>query len=106
MKKHKLKLKKGDTVLVIAGKDKGKKGKILQVWPVENRIMVEGINLRKKHRKPKKSGEKGQTVTLAGPINASNAKLICLKCHQPVRTSYQISGQGKYRACKKCGQET
>ncbi len=106
MSKNNLKIKKADIVLVISGKDKGKKGKILQVFPQINKIIVEGVNLRKKHRKPKKSGEKGQIVTLPGHISASNVKLICLKCHKPARTAYKIADKKKYRICKKCKQET
>ncbi|HUV81058.1 MAG TPA: 50S ribosomal protein L24 [Patescibacteria group bacterium] len=101
-----MKIKKNDTIIVISGKDRGKKGKVLQVFPNENRIIVEGINLRKRHRKPKKSGEKGQIVVLPAAIAVSNAKLICLKCGQPSRLSYKINQGKKYRICKKCGQET
>lgn len=105
MTTKRLKIKKDDTVLIISGKDKGKKGKVLQVFPKENRVMVEGANLRKKHRKPKKSGEKGQIVTLAGPINASNVLLVCPKCHRATRISYNIKDKNKRRFCKKCGQD-
>jgi len=91
--------------LVIAGKDKGKKGKVLQVLRQEKKVMAEGVNLRKKHRKPKKSGEKGQTVTLPSPISSSNIKLICSKCNKAVRLGYRIEGNKKIRICKKCGQE-
>jgi large subunit ribosomal protein L24 len=102
-----MKIKKGDTVLIIAGKDKGKKGKILQVFSKEGRLMVEGINLRKKHKKPKKSGEKGQVITLPGSISSSNAKLICSKCGKASRIGYKLTeDKKKYRICKKCGQET
>ncbi len=100
-----MRIKKGDTVLIISGKDREKSGKILQVFPKENRIMVEGINLRKKHRKPKRSGEKGQIVTLPGLISASNAKLICSKCGKATRVGYKIAEGKKYRICKKCGGE-
>ena len=68
--------------------------------------MVEGVNLRKKHRRPKKSGEKGQIIVLPGSISVSNVKLICSKCGKPTRVSYKINQGKKYRICKKCGQET
>ncbi len=106
-----MKLKKGDTILVISGKDRGKKGKVLQVFPSKNRLMIEGVNLRKKHKRPKSSGEKGQIITLPGAISVSNVKLICLKCGRPTRTGYKLitnakGEKSKVRVCKKCGQET
>jgi large subunit ribosomal protein L24 len=100
-----MRLKKGDTVLIISGKDRGKKSKVLQVFPKEEKVMVEGINLRKKHRKPKKSGEKGQIITLAGPISASNAKVVCTKCGKASRIGYKMAGKEKIRICKKCGEK-
>ena len=106
-----MKIKKGDTILVLSGKDKGKKGKVLQVFPKENKLFVEGVNLRKKHKRPKNSGEKGQVITLPGAVSVSSVKLICLKCGRPTRTGYKIitntKGEKlKSRICKKCSQET
>ena len=98
-----MKIKKGDTVLVLSGKDRGKKGKVLEALPKENRIMVEGVNLRKKHQKPKKQGEKGQVVTLPGRISVSSVKLICPKCQKPVRLGFKIINKKKEKVCKKCG---
>ena len=100
-----MKIKKRDTVLIISGKDKGKKGKILEVLSKEEKILVEGVNLMKKHQKPKKTGEKGQIIQLPKPIDVSNVKLICLKCGKPTRIGYRIVEKKKYRTCKKCGQE-
>lgn len=100
-----MKIKKGDTILVISGKDKGKKGKVLEAFPKENRILVEGVSLRKKHQKPKKSGEKGQILTMPGPISVSNVKLICPRCGKPTKIGYKITEKKKNRICKKCGQE-
>ena len=102
----KRKIKKGDTILVISGKDRGKKGKILQIFSEENKAMIEGVNLRKKHRKPKKSGEKGQIIVLPGPVSLSNIKLVCSKCGKAAKTGYKIKEKKKIRICKKCGQET
>ncbi len=101
-----MKIKKDDQVLIIAGKDKGRKGKVLEAFPKGNRLVVEGMNIRKKHIKPKKSGEKGQIVHLPGHINISNVKLICKNCGKAVRTGYKIEGKKKYRICKNCGKET
>jgi len=100
-----MKIKKGDMVLIISGKDRGKKGKILKTFPAEHKILVEGINLRRKHQRSKRTGEKGQIVTLPAPINISNAKLICPKCGKSARIGYKIVENKKYRICKKCGQE-
>ena len=100
-----MKIRKGDQVLIISGKDKGRKGKVIEASPKEGRIVVEGINLRKKHMKPKKSGEKGQIVEMPAPINLSNVKLICPKCGKATRVGYKVEGKRKYRFCKKCGQE-
>jgi len=100
-----MKIKKGDPVLIIAGKDRGKRAKVLDVLPRFDRAVVEGVNLRKKHVKPKRTGEKGQIVQLPGPINISNLKLICSKCGQATRVGYKLSGKNKFRICKKCGQE-
>ena len=99
-----MKIKKGDTVLIISGKDKGKKSNVLQVFPKEMRVLVSQVNLRKKHQKPKKSGEKGQIIQIPGPISISNAKLICSKCGKITRVGYKIEGEKKYRVCKKCGE--
>jgi len=105
-----MKLKKGDNVLIISGKDRGKTGKILQAFPDEAKITIEGANLRKKHQKPKKQGEKGQVISMPSPLNISNVKLICSKCSKAVRTGFKIekSEKGKKiksRICKKCKQE-
>jgi len=100
-----MKIKKGDTVLIIAGKYRGKKGKVLKTFPKEKKILVEGVNLVKKHQRPKKTGEKGQIVELRKPIDISNTKLICPKCAKPTRIGYKIIEGKKYRICKKCGQE-
>jgi len=100
-----MRIKKGDTVLIISGKDRGRKGKILKVFPKEGKILVEGINLRKKHQKPKRTGEKGQIIEMPVPINVSNAKLICSKCGKSTRIGYKFIEKKKYRICKKCNQE-
>ena len=99
-----MRIRKGDTVLIISGKDKGRKGKVLRALPERDKIMVEGISLRKKHVKPKKSGEKGQIVEISAPINVSNAKLICSKCDKATKIGYKLGEKEKYRICKKCGQ--
>ena len=100
-----MKLKKGDNILVASGKDRGKVAKVLKVIPKESRILVEGVNLKAKHIRPKKEGEKGQVVRVPAPFDASNVKIICPKCQKAVRLGYKIVGNKKYRVCKKCKSE-
>lgn len=100
-----MKIRKGDTVLIISGKDRGKQGKILQVIRKDNQVLVEAVNLKKKHQKPKKQGQKGQIILKPGNISVSNVKIICRKCGKAVRTGYKITDNKKYRICKKCGEE-
>ncbi len=101
-----MKIKKGDTVLIILGKDRGRKGKVLKIIPKSEGLIVQGINIKKKHIRPKKSGEKGQIIQISAPIHISNVKLICSKCGKPSRVGYKIIEKKKNRVCKKCGQET
>jgi large subunit ribosomal protein L24 len=102
------KLKSGDRVKVIAGKDKGKKGKILQVFADRNRASVEGINLAVKYLKPRRQGEKGQKIEFPAALNISNLMLLCPKCNKPVRIQAKfIEKKGdkksnKVRICSKC----
>ena len=99
-----MKLKKGDSVLIIAGKDKGRTAKILKSLPKELKVLVEGINLKKKHVRPKKEGEKGQVVAIPAPMDVSNVKLVCPKCGKATRVGYITEKDVKSRICKKCKQ--
>lgn len=98
-----MKIKKNDQVLIIAGDDKGKKGKVIRSIPASRKIVVEGANLVKKHVKPKKQGQKGQVVSAPRAVSVSNVKLVCPKCGKAVRVGYESAGKEKYRVCKKCG---
>ena len=100
-----MKIHKNDQVLIIAGKDKGKKGKVLQVFSVAGKLTVENVNLAKKSRRPRKQGEKGQVVSVPKPLHISNVKLICPRCGQASRLGYKKTEAGKFRICKKCQQE-
>ncbi|MCX8016022.1 MAG: 50S ribosomal protein L24 [Patescibacteria group bacterium] len=100
----KLKFKKGDEVIMLIGKDRGKKGKIIKVLPHANKVVVEGLNLIKKHLRPKRQGEKGEIVSLPRPVNASNVALWCSSCGKGVRVGYRFEGDKKIRICKKCQQ--
>jgi large subunit ribosomal protein L24 len=100
-----MKIRKNDQVLIISGKDKGKKGKVLQVLKSAEKLVVENINMAKKSRKPRKQGEKGQIIQVPRPLHVSNVKLICPKCGEASRLGYKATEAGKFRICKKCQQE-
>jgi len=95
-------LRKGDTVAINSGVDKGKKGKVLSVMPKKNKIIVEGVNVRTKHVKARKQNEESGIVKVECSIDASNANLVCPKCGKITRTGYKIEKDQKVRACKKC----
>ncbi len=102
-----MRIKKGDTVEVIAGKDRGKRGEVLRVLPKDNRVIVQGLNLRKKHERarPTAGGRQlaPEIVTFEGPMNASNVMLICPKCGERSRVGYQRDEDGRAaRVCKAC----
>jgi len=100
-----MKLKKGDSVLITAGKDKGRTGKVIKAMPKELKVLVEGINLKKKHVRPKREGEKGQVVEIPMSIDISNVKMICPKCGKITRVGFLVENKEKYRICKKCKQK-
>ena len=97
-----MKLKKGDTVQVLSGNDKGKRGEVLQVLPKVEKVIVKGVNIRKKHVKPKKQGEEGGIIPVECPIHSSKLGVVCPKCDKPVRVGIQIENDEKVRVCKKC----
>ncbi len=97
-----MKLKKGDQVKVITGKDRGKTGTIIKVHPDENRLVLEGLNLYKKRVRPKQQGKQGQTVLVPRPLAASNVLLLCPNCKEATRAGYRVDGNQKVRYCKKC----
>ncbi len=103
MEKVKYKLKKDDLVKVIAGKEKGKTGKIIRVDRINGRVIISGINMMKKSKKPKKQGDKGGIVEIEAPIAISNVMIMCKKCG-PTRIGVEMSGDDKVRKCKKCGE--
>ena len=100
-----MKIRKNDKVKIIAGKDKGKSGKILRVFPAEKKVLVEGANLIKKHVRPRREGEKGQRVEVPAKLNISNIMLVCPKCGKDVRIGFKQSAGIKARICKKCQSE-
>ena len=95
-------IKKNDTVIVLSGKDKGKKGKVLVAMPKDNKVIVEGVNVATCHTKPRKQGEQGGIVKKETPIRACKVALYCGKCG---RIGFQVEGEKKTRVCTKCGAE-
>ncbi len=100
-----MKVKKGDTVLILSGKDRGKTGKVGKVLPKKKKIIVDGINIIKKHVRPRKQKQKGEIVEVSAPFDVSNTKLICPKCSKPTRVGYKMIDKKKLRVCKKCKEE-
>ena len=98
----KLSVKRGDTVLVLAGKDNGKTGKILAAYPKENRVLVEGVNIATKAKKPKSAQEKGGIFKEEAPIDASNVMVVCPVCGKATRVAHSVIDGKKVRTCKKC----
>jgi len=105
-----MRIKTGDKVKVIAGKDKGKKGKVLQVFPEKNKASVEGVNLAIKHMRPRRQGEQGQKIEFPAPLNVSNLMILCPKCNKATRIKYKMLDKSankkakKARSCVKCNE--
>lgn len=107
-----MKLKKGDNVTVISGKDRGKSGKVARLFSAKGKAIVEGVNLRKKHVKPRRQGQKGQVVQAPAALDVSNLMLVCPHCNKKTRIGFQFKEQQdikksrlKIRICKKCQKE-
>ena len=98
-----MKIKKGDTVQVLSGNDKGKTGEVLEVIPKMQRVIVKGVNIRKKHVKPRKQGEEGGIIPVECSIHSSKVNVVCPKCNKATRVGVIKEGKEKIRVCKKCG---
>ena len=105
-----MRVRKNDQVLVLAGNYKGKKGKVLKVFPEENRIIVESVNFIKRHSKPSQQNPQGGIVEKEAPIHVSNVMVVCPKCNTPTRIGHQVvfdearQRKSRVRVCKKCGE--
>ncbi len=97
-----MKIKKGDTVKIMAGKNRGKSGKVINADEKSGKVSVEGLNLYKKHVRPKKQGEKGELVELIRPMDVSNVMVVCPSCRKATRVGQRVSDGVKSRFCKKC----
>ena len=103
---NKMSIKKDDTVVVITGKDKGQRGKVLTVIPKEGKVVVEKINLVSRHTKPRKQGDEGGIIQKEAPLYACKVMRVCPKCNKPTRPAHKLlEGGKKVRVCKKCGAE-
>ena len=101
-----LKLRKGDMVQVIKGKDKGKKGKIITAFPKDRRVLVQGINFVKKHKKQTRQDQQGGIVSIEKPVSIANLMMVCKACGRAVRVGFKVSGNSeKARFCKSCKEE-
>jgi large subunit ribosomal protein L24 len=100
---HKFKLKKEDTVQLITGKDKGKRGRILKILRDKDRVVVEGVNIVKKTKKRRNQQDRGGIVEIEAPVHSSNVMIVCKKCG-PTRIGYKLEGETRVRVCKKCGE--
>ncbi len=101
----KLHVKKDDLVMIIAGKEKGKSGKVLRVIPEKGRVLVENLNLMKRHTRPSQANQAGGIIEKEAPIDLSNVQLVCSACNKPARTGMRVLEDGtKTRFCKKCNE--
>ncbi len=99
-------IRRDDKVVVLSGKDKGKEGKVLKVMPEDGKLIVEGVNVAKRHQKPRKQGEEGGIIKKETPIYSSKVMRVCPKCSKPTRPAHKVLDDGtKVRVCKKCGAE-
>ena len=102
---NKVHVKTGDTVVVLSGTERGKKGKVMAVSPAEGKVIVEKVNLVSKHVKPRKMGDQGGIVEAEGAMYASKVQVVCPRCGKPTRVAHKILEDGtKERICKKCGE--
>ena len=102
---NKMSIKKDDTVVVITGKDKGQRGKVLKVIPKEGKVVVEKINMVSRHTKPRKQGDEGGIIQKEAPLYACKVMRVCPKCDKPTRVASKIVDGKKVRVCKHCGAE-
>ena len=98
-----MRIKKGDNVEVLSGNDKGKKGEVLEILPKDNKVVVKGVNVRKKHVKPRKQGDEGGIISVECAINSSKVNVVCPKCGKATKVGYSEEKDKKIRVCKKCG---
>ncbi|MCU0640586.1 MAG: 50S ribosomal protein L24 [Candidatus Margulisbacteria bacterium] len=96
-------IKKGDTVVVLAGKNKGKKGKVIRVFPERGKVTVEGVNIAKRHQRPSRNFQ-GGIIEKPMPLQVSNVMLVCPRCSEPTRIAYKATSEKKARVCQSCNE--
>ena len=104
MVQKKFKIRKNDTVQVLAGKDKGKRGSVVRILSKKDAVIVSGVNLVKKAMKKRSQQDQGGIVEIEAPLNISNVGIVCNKCGRPVKVGYKVDGDKKVRVCRKCGE--
>lgn len=98
-----MKIRKGDTVKILSGKDRGTQSKVVRVFPDFQRVLVDGVNLKKRHRKSRRQDKKGEIVLMPSPVSASSLMVVCPSCGKGTRVGFKTSADGfKQRVCKKC----
>ena len=100
----KYKIRKDDTVEVIAGKDKGKRGTVVRILSKKDAVIVSGVNIVRKAMKKRSQQDQGGIVEIEAPLNISNVGVVCKKCGRPVKVGYKLNGDKKVRVCRKCGE--
>ncbi|MFA6857943.1 MAG: 50S ribosomal protein L24 [Treponema sp.] len=100
----KFRIRKNDTVQVLAGKDKGKRGAVVRILPDKDAVIVSGLNIVKKAMKKRSQQDQGGIAEVEAPLNISNVAIVCKKCGRPVKIGYKIDGDKKIRVCRKCGE--
>jgi large subunit ribosomal protein L24 len=101
-----MKIHKGDEVIVLAGKDKGKKAEVVRAMPSTDKVIVEGVNIAKRHSKPTRATQQGGVIDKFMPVHVSTVALVCKSCNKPTRIGYRVDDSGeKVRVCRKCGSD-
>lgn len=99
-----MQIKKNDTVVVTSGREKGKRGRVIAVYPSENRLLIEKLNIIKRHTRPNQQLRQGGIVEKEAPISAANVRLVCPKCDKPTRVARRIDGDSRSRVCRSCNE--
>ncbi len=100
-----MKLRKGDNAIMLSGKDRGKSAKILLIMPEAGRVVLEGLNMMKRHTRARQKGQKGQILNKERAVNSASVALVCKSCGKPTRIGYSVVADKKIRICKKCKTE-
>lgn len=99
-----MQIKKNDTVVVTSGREKGERGRVIAVYPSENRLLIEKLNIIKRHTRPNQQLRQGGIVEKEAPISAANVRLVCPKCDRPTRVVRRIDGDSRSRVCRSCSE--